>query len=197
MVSSHKIPHLRWTISWKWTSKWATPETVVLSFVCFMNASNSMRLRFCRSLYFQQRASQMRYQLSGTVSSTSAPLGGGQNLPPPGFPKITPKPLQVSTQSLVYHILHQFEIEWPNLFISAGKFLRNWRFCGATSRQIWPKSVQCKEIRQKRVFKQTAQRDQYKCKITFYKMVISKFQNFEFLTPKISKTQYFLKKIIF
>ena len=69
--------------------------------------------------------------------------GGGRICPPPGFSKITPKPLQISTQNLVYLILHQFDIEWPNLVESARKFVRNWRFCVVTSRQFWPKSAQC------------------------------------------------------
>ena len=39
-------------------------------------------------------------------SLTRAPLGGGQNLPLSWIFSITPKPLQISTQNLVYLILH-------------------------------------------------------------------------------------------
>ena len=35
----------------------------------------------------------------------------GQNLPPPGFSRIILKLMQISTQHLVYLILHQFDIK--------------------------------------------------------------------------------------
>ena len=38
------------------------------------------------------------------------PAGGGQILPPSWIFSITPKPLQLPTQNLVYLILHQFDI---------------------------------------------------------------------------------------
>ena len=49
----------------------------------------------------------------GNSHLTRAPLGGGQNLPPPGFPEYltTPKLLQILAQNLVYLILHQFAME--------------------------------------------------------------------------------------
>ena len=40
---------------------------------------------------------------------------GGKNLPPSWVFWITPKPLQISTQTLVYLLLHQFDIAWQNL----------------------------------------------------------------------------------
>ena len=44
------------------------------------------------------------------------PAGGGAgSAPPPVFSRITPKLLQISTQNLVYLILHRFDIESPNL----------------------------------------------------------------------------------
>ena len=46
-----------------------------------------------------------------TFDVNPRPAGGrGRIWPPPGFSKITPKPLQISTHNLVYLILHQFDI---------------------------------------------------------------------------------------
>ena len=77
---------------------------------------------------------------------TQAPLGEGQNLQPAPswFSRITPKPLQISTQNLVYLILHHFDIECSN-FVEIGLFLQIHVFVGTpyTSRQFWPKSARC------------------------------------------------------
>ena len=83
-----------------------------------------------------------QFMQQDTETINTRPTGGGQNLPPPVFFRVTPKPLQISTWNLVHFILHRFDIEWPSLVEIGRKFFRNWRFCGVTSRQFWPKSAQ-------------------------------------------------------
>ena len=59
--------------------------------------------------------------------------GGRQNLPPAPswFSRITPKPLQISTQNLAYLILHQFDIEWPNFVEISENFFEKLIFVGS------------------------------------------------------------------
>ena len=53
-----------------------------------------------------------QFPLSTKTSLNPRPAEGGQNLSHPVFFfRITPKPLQISTQNLMYLILHRFDIE--------------------------------------------------------------------------------------
>ena len=70
-------------------------------------------------------------------------------------------------------------------------------FVGSLHANFDQNRLNVKKFAKNRVLKQTAQKDQNRCKLTrsLYKMAISKFQNFEFLIPKILKNRYFSENL--
>ena len=122
-----------------------------------------------------------------------APRWGGPNLPPPGFPKITPKLLHILTQNLVYLILRQFDIEWPN-FVEIGRnIFEKFTFLWGHSTPISTKNGSMLRNSPKiRVLTQTTQKEQYTCKIRrSTKRPSRNWKKIEFLNTKI----YFEKPI--
>ena len=103
---------------------------------------------------------------TGPARANPRPAVGAESAPS-WFFRITIKPLQISTQNLLYLILHQCYIECPILIeIVRIFFLKNRCFGGSFHANFDQNRLNVRKCAKNKVLKQVLQKEQHRCKTT-------------------------------